>query len=412
MLSPTRRHCAQALAERQQARRDNRLDPDTATVSPSDLGAARLKLKDGSFAPGILASIIATTDRFVVAAEVHATDEIEVVSPMLDQAERLAAAVNVPGGRCAGDDGLCEPIERAIDAAATARDVPLVESMSPCEASGPSVVDTPPEVPDAPCTEREDARELTSNTTDALAQVNITNSVLLGAVCVSDACGSGCCSRRFVRLQLGESGIETARGDGNYLKGVVLREEEARGIELRVALGSLSGNILGPQGFNPDDPKAFGKPRFRLVVLPKNDYAPERRCMQCPMGALLHHVSHDSGRPGDPAHDVYRAIGVRCDACPYQKRCAPTKERRRVSRYPDDDLKERMRDRLAAAPYRQDARIRSASVEPVFSVLKGVQGLRRFHRRGLRKVRVEWLLHLVAHNLRRMMSLAGWWKAA
>ena len=93
-------------------------------------------------------------------------------------------------------------------------------------------------------------------------------------------------------------------------------------------------------------------------------------------------------------------------------RCAPKTARRRVASYPDDDLKERMRARLAAAPRRQDAKIRATSIEPVFSVVKGVQGLRRFHRRGLRKVRVEWHLHLVAHNLRRMMSLAGWWKAA
>ncbi len=353
--------CASALAQRQQMRRDNRQDPDTVTVCPADLEAVVHKLKEGGFAPAVIASVVATDDRFAVAAEIHATDEIEVVASMLDQAERMAAAVNATDGRTGGCEGKCAPPPMAL-------------------------------VPPAAC---------------ALDSIR-----LCDARCAVVPCDDGRAQRSSARARLGACGIEVARADGNYLKGVVLREEEARGIELRIALGSLSGSALGPQAFDPEDRKAFDKPRFRLVVLPANEYAPERSCMQCPMGALLTLVSHDSGRPGDPAHDVYRAVGVRCSVCPYKARCAPETARRRVARYPDDELKERMRERLAAAPRGAHVGLRAKSVEPVFSVVKGVQGLRRFRRRGLSKARVEWHLHLVAHNLRRMMSLAGWRKAS
>jgi hypothetical protein len=45
-------------------------------------------------------------------------------------------------------------------------------------------------------------------------------------------------------------------------------------------------------------------------------------------------------------------------------------------------------------------------VEPVFSHLKEVQGLRRFRRRGLAKVRLEFALHVAAYNLSRTVALA------
>jgi hypothetical protein len=45
-------------------------------------------------------------------------------------------------------------------------------------------------------------------------------------------------------------------------------------------------------------------------------------------------------------------------------------------------------------------------VEPVLSHIKENQGLRRFRRRGLVKVRLEFMLHLIAYNLSRAVALA------
>ena len=130
------------------------------------------------------------------------------------------------------------------------------------------------------------------------------------------------------------------------------------------------------------------------------------------MGAHLLLASEDRARGTDPAHQTYRAVGVRCGVCPYRSACSPSGARRRVAHYPDDALKERMRDRLAALPRLERSGRRAASVEPVFSAIKTVQGLRRLRRRGTSKAQVEWHLHLIAHNLRRMVTLAGWRTAA
>jgi len=47
---------------------------------------------------------------------------------------------------------------------------------------------------------------------------------------------------------------------------------------------------------------------------------------------------------------------------------------------------------------------RSTEVETVFGHLKHNQGFRRFHLRGLNKVKTEWGLVSIAHN---MQKLAG-----
>jgi len=45
-------------------------------------------------------------------------------------------------------------------------------------------------------------------------------------------------------------------------------------------------------------------------------------------------------------------------------------------------------------------------VEPVFAQLRGVQGLRRFHRSGLAGARLEFALHALAYNLGRVLARA------
>ena len=351
--------CARALAARERAREESHKDPATASVCPSDPEAVVLKTKEGHFAPAVVASVIATPDRFVVATDVHPSDENASAEPMLDQAERVAVAVHGPDAACAGAGAAC------------ARPGPV-----------------------------------------ATASCAGTRRALGGAAGCALAPGRTTAAACGAHAQVGAVGLSVLRADGNYLIGRVLRLEETRGVELRIAVGALAGSTPAPQGFRPDDPKAFDKSRFRLVVLPAHDGVPERTCLVCPMGAQLHELKSVPAHGADPAHVVYQAVGVRCAVCPYVQRCAPKTRRRRVSRYPDDPLKERMRDRLATALPGQDRGMRATSVEPIFSALKGPQGLRRFHRRGVRGARLELRLHALAHNLRRLASLAGWRRAA
>jgi hypothetical protein len=185
-----------------------------------------------------------------------------------------------------------------------------------------------------------------------------------------------------------------------------LNLEETLGVELRIHLGSLADRVPHPQGFNPADPDAFDKDRFRLVVLPATDYAPARKCLQCPMGALLGHARNDPANKHVPAATSDRAHGVRCASCPYASRCLQKAKQRTVCRYVSDTTREAMRDRMLEPQARAERGVRSKSVEPCFASSKGPQGLRRFHRRGVRGARLEFRLHALAHNLGRLVSLA------
>ena len=62
-------------------------------------------------------------------------------------------------------------------------------------------------------------------------------------------------------------------------------------------------------------------------------------------------------------------------------------------------LRERMKQKLASDAGRDLYRMRKAIVEPVFGQIKEWRGFRRFSLRGLRKVRAEWALVCLTHNL-------------
>ena len=65
-----------------------------------------------------------------------------------------------------------------------------------------------------------------------------------------------------------------------------------------------------------------------------------------------------------------------------------------------------MRRKLARARYRSRYRLRKQTVEPVFGQMKEARGLRRMLMRGLKKVRAEWALNCIAHNLTKLAKSA------
>lgn len=62
-------------------------------------------------------------------------------------------------------------------------------------------------------------------------------------------------------------------------------------------------------------------------------------------------------------------------------------------------LLEPMRQKLKTEAGRELYRMRKAIVEPVFGQIKAWPGFRRFLLRGLQKVRAEWKLIGLTHNL-------------
>ena len=159
-------------------------------------------------------------------------------------------------------------------------------------------------------------------------------------------------------------------------------------------------DVLCPAGkaWSPDefgkkaDSKKFGKTRFT--------YDEKNNCMLCPAGQVLRSQGTERDRFGR-AFSCYRAYKTVCAGCPKRSRCTSNKKSRVVKRYVGEEYKEAMAEVFQQEAARAKYTARQAMVEPVFAMLRGSQGLNRFHRRGMVGVGVEFALHCAAYNLRR-----------
>jgi transposase len=157
--------------------------------------------------------------------------------------------------------------------------------------------------------------------------------------------------------------------------------------------------LLCPEGRIEQD-GAWTKQSDKMFLKSAFTYEAERDVYRCPAGALLER------RGGWTADGALLYGSMACVACALRERCTSNRNGRQVKRYAGDAAKEAMRAKLESQQMRARYRQRQAMVEPVFSHLKEVQGVRRFRRRGLAKVRLEFALHIAAYNLGRMAALA------
>ena len=67
-------------------------------------------------------------------------------------------------------------------------------------------------------------------------------------------------------------------------------------------------------------------------------------------------------------------------------------------------LTKAMRDKLKRAGWRSRYRLRKQVVEPVFGQIKQARGIRQFLLRGIRKIRGEWALVCLTHNILRLYA--------
>jgi transposase len=96
----------------------------------------------------------------------------------------------------------------------------------------------------------------------------------------------------------------------------------------------------------------------------------------------------------------YRA----CKQCPIKRRCTGS-EARTVSRYENEEVLERMAERLAARP--EALNLRRETVEHPFGSIKQWMGQGAFLTRRLDNVRGEFSLTALAYNIRRAITLVG-----
>lgn len=156
-------------------------------------------------------------------------------------------------------------------------------------------------------------------------------------------------------------------------------------------------SLLCPEGQTPGvakDSKVFHKSSF--------EYDPCTDTYRCPAGQILILLKTCGATPKKRAHSLYGTTV--CGDCTRRAECTKTR-RRRIARHPEDEQRDALRQVMQQRQMRGIFRQRQAMVEPVFSHLRGQQGLNRFRRSGLKAVKREFALHVMAYNLSRAVAL-------
>lgn len=136
------------------------------------------------------------------------------------------------------------------------------------------------------------------------------------------------------------------------------------------------------------------------------DYDAEQDCYLCPGGQKLNFDRLEESP--NRRYRRYRTARGACGGCKFAARCKRTGAPQKTIRVAATaDLREQLKARANSPPGRAAQRLRRMTVEPVFGHIKSVLGCDSFRLRSLRKVRGEFLLYAIAHNLKKIVKHLG-----
>lgn len=165
------------------------------------------------------------------------------------------------------------------------------------------------------------------------------------------------------------------------------------------------GNYLKYSGFDRQQKPRYHPNPFEAENMPY-DAAEDR--FTCPNGKALtfsHSERHTTKNGFQSEQRMYRCRD--CAACPLNvdQRCTRSAVGRTLAvRFSLWEYRQQARQNLESAKGVRLRKRRGVDVEPVFGQIKEDRGFRRFLLRGLEKVKVEWGLICLAHNLAKIWS--------
>lgn len=174
-----------------------------------------------------------------------------------------------------------------------------------------------------------------------------------------------------------------AVADRGYFRGPEIKACDEAGISTYLPKPQTSGNAA--KGL-------FGKRDFI--------YAAGSDTYRCPAGKQL--TRRTKTHDGDLV--IYRYWSSVCGTCSLKSKCTTGKERR-VSRWEHEHVVEAAEARLDKEPERM--RARRCTVEHPFGTLKSWMGHTHFLMKTKANVSTEMSLHVLAYNLKRVMSILG-----
>jgi len=175
--------------------------------------------------------------------------------------------------------------------------------------------------------------------------------------------------------------------DARYSSYDNLEYAEAKGLDMY-----MPDNFLEALDEKEEGEKRYHKSNFR--------YDEARDTYICPEGKELKQWAEQK-REGKPPLLLYR--GESCRECPVRERCT-TGEARTVSRDGREPLLEAMRQKLRSEDGKQIYKKRGYTVEPVFGEMKWDGRKPSMGLRGLVKVRGEFSLMCLVHNMKRIVK--------
>lgn len=176
----------------------------------------------------------------------------------------------------------------------------------------------------------------------------------------------------------------TVLADGGYCEGKDLKDCETAGITTYVPL---------PQSGAAKHRGVFDQKQFR--------YDKERELYVCPQGAELHlrHLCEKSGKQ----FKVYKTKA--CNGCPLRTQCTTSKYGRKLLRWVDQEVLDRLQTRNRGRP--DFLKQRKTLAEHPFGTIKRGMNQGFFLLRGLSKVSTETGLTVLSYNLKRVLNIMG-----
>lgn len=185
--------------------------------------------------------------------------------------------------------------------------------------------------------------------------------------------------------------------DAGYELGKNLQHLDKRKIDGYIA--SQFGRVQANEQRGEISIRPFSKDKFR--------YHPDGNYYQCPTGQQLHYHRTTTVKGKIATLTTLYYKGANCPACAFQQQCTPSKTGyRQITRYLEyNPYREKIDQKLQTAEGKAMMRHRATDVEPVFGQLK--QNIFRhssFLLRGIQKVKGEFCLACIAHNLKKIAS--------
>lgn len=176
----------------------------------------------------------------------------------------------------------------------------------------------------------------------------------------------------------------TVLADGGYYEGRALKECEEAG---------LITYLPAPQSGAAKHRGVFANKRFR--------YDAERDLYLCPQGEELElrRINEKNGKQ----YKIYKTKA--CNGCPLRAQCTTSKYGRKILRWVDQEVLERLHARNRGRP--ELLKLRKTLAEHPFGTIKGGMNQGSFLLKGLNKVTIEFGLTMLGYNFKRVLNHLG-----